>query len=491
MRYIFLIILFFSSWPVFGQGELLIPDSLGLHEEYGHSVAISEGFAFVGSPFRYEKRGAVMVYRKVGGEWVFDDELLASEGVVGAQFGFSIAINGDYLVIGAPFDTEKGSDAGAVYVFRKEGNEWQEKTKLTASNGNQYDVFGNQVGIHENTIVVSAVGSEQCGFLCGAAYVFEKSGNEWLETGQLLPPDGGDWKRFGLSVGVEGDEVFIGSSSEGYHGIVYVYNKNAGIWFVSQEIRASDEQQINSSFFGRTLNIDEGYLVVGAPRRWEGVKGLVGSVYVLKKNGSEWQEVQKLQKLEPMATIDGYQFGSSISLSGGHLAIAANQQEIIVNNRRRDVYYYRLIGGFWEEKRKISFEPIEQDEYNLGLSVAIDDNDMLVGVPYSDTINNNSGAAHVFKISDLVPVVQVLAKPIDIQVFPNPASNNIQLTWTDSSISTLSVEIKDMTGRTIKRMAEIWANQAVDVAFLPQGMYLMTLFEGDKVLQSTQLTIIR
>ena len=490
MRYIFLL-LFFSPWMVCGQGALLMPDSLGLYEEYGHSVAISDGFAFVGSPFRYEKRGAVLVYRKVGGEWVFDDELLASDGVAGAQFGYSIAIDGDFLVVGAPFDTEKGSDAGAVYIFRKDGVDWEEKSKLTASNGNQYDVFGNKVSVHENTIVVSAVGSEQCGFLCGAAYVFEKNNGDWEETGLLLPPIGGDWKRFGLSVGVDGDDVFIGSSSQGYHGIVYVYSENAGVWSVSQELRASDEQQINSSFFGRTLSVDGDYLVVGAPQRGEGVKGHVGAVYVFKKNSLDWQEVQKIQKLEPMATIDGYQFGSSISLLGDNLAIAANQQELIINIRKRDVFYYRLIGGLWEEERKVSFKSIKKDEYNLGLSVAIDAEDMLVGIPYSDTLNDNSGSAQVFKLSDLVPVAQVFDQSLDIQVFPNPTSNFIQLSWTNPSISTLSIEIKDMTGRTIKMIVGIGSNEGVDVAFLPQGIYLMTLYGNNKVLRTKKLVIFR
>jgi len=78
-----------------------------------------------------------------------------------------------------------------------------------------------------------------------------------------------------------------------------------------------------------------------------------------------------------------------------------------------------------------------------------------------------------------------------VVLYPNPTSDYIQLSWTDPSISTLSLAIKDMTGRTIKRMVGIRAQEAVNVAFLPQGMYLLTLYEGDKVLQTGKLTILR
>ena len=141
------------------------------------------------------------------------DRILASDGVTGQEFGHSVAISGDWIVVGAPEDNENGARAGAAYVYaRNATGGWDEAAKLLASDGEGDESFGHSVGISGDQIVVGAYYDRPVGEPTGAVYVYERNGaGAWIETAKLLASDRTSVDFFGWSVATSGDRILVGA----------------------------------------------------------------------------------------------------------------------------------------------------------------------------------------------------------------------------------------------------------------------------------------
>jgi hypothetical protein len=135
---------------------------------FGESVAICGGTAVIGAP-----------YDDDGSNWVQDAKLLASDGTTGARFGVSVTVSNKTVLVGAPHaKNDKAERSGAVYVFRYDGSNWVQRTKLLASDGAANDYFGQSVGVSGKTAVIGADGDDDKGMEAGSAYIF-KTYSEW------------------------------------------------------------------------------------------------------------------------------------------------------------------------------------------------------------------------------------------------------------------------------------------------------------------------
>lgn len=190
-------------------------------EWFGHSVGISGDYAIAGAHGNddvAESAGAAYIReRDYLGEdnWGQRTKLTASDAAAGDRFGVSVAIDGDAAVVGA-YDADIGddTDAGAAYVFRRdpETGAWSEEDKLVADVPSENDHFGTSVAIDGDYIVVGApyFGSG------GAAYVFHHEQGQWQQMVRLLPFDTQpDDDRFGYSVSIGGDVALIGAPRTG------------------------------------------------------------------------------------------------------------------------------------------------------------------------------------------------------------------------------------------------------------------------------------
>ncbi|MCH8345108.1 MAG: FG-GAP repeat protein [Planctomycetes bacterium] len=160
-------------------------------------------------------------------------KILAFDGAAGHNFGFSVSISGDVVVVGAYFDDDNGRDSGSAYVFVKPRGGWVSMTqtaKLTASDGAADDQFGNSVSISGDVAVVGANVDDDNGTSSGSAYVFIKPPGGWVtgtQTAKLTASDGALSDLFGSSVSISGDVVVVGASrGDGIvadSGSAYVY----------------------------------------------------------------------------------------------------------------------------------------------------------------------------------------------------------------------------------------------------------------------------
>jgi len=155
-------------------------------------------------------------------------KLTASNGAAGDFFGYSVSISEDTIVVGAKYDEDNGQDSGSAYVFVGEETSWSEQQKLTASDGAEWDRFGNSVSVSKDTIVVGAEYDNDNGVSSGSAYVFVCEGTNWSEQQKLIASDGAVGELFGDSVSVSEDTIVVGAHGDDDNGqdsgSAYVYN---------------------------------------------------------------------------------------------------------------------------------------------------------------------------------------------------------------------------------------------------------------------------
>ena len=192
---------------------------------FGVSVAISGDTAVVGAYLDdvvgNAEQGSVYVFVRIGTNWTQQQKLTASDGLAGDNFGISVAVSGDTVVVGAHLDNVgANADQGSTYVFGRSGTVWLQQQKLVASDGAPNDDFGISVAIFGDTVVVGApldnVGANADQ---GSAYVFVRSGTVWSQE-QLVASDGAANDGLGYSVAISGNTVVVGAGGDdgGQHG---------------------------------------------------------------------------------------------------------------------------------------------------------------------------------------------------------------------------------------------------------------------------------
>jgi hypothetical protein len=276
-----------GSAYVFKQEGGAWSEETKLAPEYGDSddgfgsVGVSSGgtTAVIGAPRGEDAVGSAYVFKRVGGEWREETKLTASDGEFDDRFGFSVGVSGDgtTAVIGASEDEDpNGERAGSAYVFQRNGGEWSEQTKLTASDGDSRDYFGVSVGVSSDgtTAVIGAPRDEDPnGERAGSAYVFRREGGEWREETKLAPEDGESGFLFGSMVGVGGDGMtaFIDA---------YVFRQENEGW--REEQKLTDEEYASFGFReGVGVSSDGTTAVIGADRDEDPNGEFAGSAYVV------------------------------------------------------------------------------------------------------------------------------------------------------------------------------------------------------------------
>jgi hypothetical protein len=202
-----------TNWT---QEDQIFASDPGANDRFGQAVAISGDMLVVGAPGwdspTENTAGAAYAFIRLGTSWYEMDQLLADDGAAGDQFGTVVDISGDLIVVGAQQDdTAAGEVAGSVYVFSRAGSTWNQEAHLFAPDADAYDIFGSDVAIDGDTILVGAAGDNiPPASATGAVHVFTRVGTSWVQQGLFTADDaeGGDW--FGKKVALGGDTAVVG-----------------------------------------------------------------------------------------------------------------------------------------------------------------------------------------------------------------------------------------------------------------------------------------
>ena len=390
--------------PTVTEVQKLLASDAQSGDYFGYSVSLSGDRAVVGAVIEDAgggNAGASYVYERDGfGVWQEVQKLVASDAQAGDEFGYSVSISGDRAVVGARLEDPGVTNAGAAYVYERDGaGVWQEVQKLVASDAQVGDLFGTSVSISGDRLVVGAEGEDAGGTdNAGAAYVYERDGaGVWQEVQKLVASDAQVDDLFGTSVSISGDRLVVGARGEGAGGTgagaAYVYERDGvGIWQEVQKLVASDAQAFD--FFGESVSISGDRLVVGAYAEDAGGSN-AGAAYVYERDGAGvWQEVQKLVASD--AQPDDF-FGWSVSISGDRAVVGAMLEDAGGTNAGAAYVYERDGAGVWQEVQKLVASDAQADD-RFGWSVSVSGDRAFVGAVLEDAGGSLAGAAYVYEV---------------------------------------------------------------------------------------------
>jgi hypothetical protein len=415
-----------NSLSIFAQGfdevQKIVAFDRGIDDYYGKDVAISGDYAVVGS-FSDDFGGsnpnmgsAYIYHREIDGNWTFVQKIYNSDQDDYDRFGWSVAIDGDLIVVGAyredhnVMDGGLLSNAGSAYIFeRNDAGVWNQLQKIVASDRTEENEFGVSVAIHNEVIVVGARQNSTDAFganysyHAGAAYVFERElDGTWTESTKIVASDrtgnpGIEWVDhedwnwlFGSCVDIFEETVVV---SAPFATKAYVFEKEGDEWTEFQTISYPYQGGLDRSV---ELAIHENIIVVGGqthdygeyfPGEYIMNAGVIG--IFAKHDDGTWHFTNKIAASDRSA---GDHFGSSVDVHGDFIVVGAhseNEDEFSDDTLENTggIYVYRKIGDFWIEYDKSdASDRTAEDE--LGTSVAISENAILAGA-----INQDFGAA--------------------------------------------------------------------------------------------------
>lgn len=334
--------------------------------DFGAAVAVSGGTIVVGSPHNYtdanlqnskNQAGAAYVFEKVANVWTQKQKIVAADRDNADSFGKSVAIAGNALVVGSNSDTDADNQndffvAGAVYLFEKQANVWNQTQKIVASDRYEGGVFGSHLAFNGSTL---AVGNDLNDFdangenelaEAGAVYVFEKNGNGFVQKVKLLAADRTEKAEFGNDVALSGNTLVVGNylnstdangqQSLSAAGAVYVFRKNGNTWSQSQKLVAADRAE--AGVFGVSVALDGSTLVVGSSLNDTDSYGEfpvngAGAAYVFKEAGNSFTQNVKINAADRSGAD---QFGQAVAVGGTTVVVGSPRNDIDGNTFEED-----------------------------------------------------------------------------------------------------------------------------------------------------------
>ncbi len=435
----------------------------GADDWLGNSVAISDDTMVVGAPLEdsnatgvnnlagsvdsADGSGAVYVFIRNGNSWVQQAYLKASNTASGDQFGYSVAISGDTIIVGAPHEDGNGvgvnlgnqsnnseSSSGAVYAFTRTAGNWTQQAYIKASNSEFNDRFGKSVSISDDTLVVGAyledssaagTGVDEVDNTVegsGAAYVFIRNAEEWSQQAFLKASNAGATDYFGRSVAISDNTIIVGAENESsnasqvngdqnndltpFAGAAYVFTRSGNSWNQQAYLKAS-----NSGFsdrFGYSVAISGETVAVGAYLEDSNDTGVNGSgnndlasgsgaAYTFIRATETWTQDQYFKASN---TDNTDLFGFSVAISGDTLLVGSRLEDsdtLGINgdgnndlaNSSGAAYLYIREAGSWSQPAYIKASNTGEDD-KFGAAVAVSGNMLIIGA-----LNESSDATEI------------------------------------------------------------------------------------------------
>jgi len=379
---------FTRSGTTWSQQAYLKASNTGQSDLFGTSVAISGDTVVVGaysedssatgvdgdqSDNSFPGSGAVYVFTRSGTTWSQQAYLKASNPDINDEFGRSVAVSGDTVVVGAHLEDSNATgidgtqsdnsafSSGAVYVFTRSGTTWSQQAYLKATNSFNGDEFGKSIAISGNSVVVGAgkedsnatgVGGNQSNNTAsasGAVYVFTRSGMMWSQQAYLKASNTETNDQFGSSVAISSDTVVVGALTEDSNatgvdgtqsdntasnsGAAYVFTRNGTTWSQQAYLKASNTA--SNDFFGGSVAIFGNLVVVSAILEDSNAIGIggdqgddssttSGAAYIFIRSGVTWSQEAYVKASNTDAQD---RFGQSVAVSGDKVVVGAHNED--------------------------------------------------------------------------------------------------------------------------------------------------------------------
>lgn len=344
-------------------------------DRFGASVDLDGERLVVGAPDDDdlgEGSGSAYVFVRTPTGWMEEGKLVPSDGEAGDDFGRAVAIDGTRAVVGAPFHSHPQPQGGAVYVFELQSGAWTQTAKLDAIGLDFVAWLGTSVDIDGSIIAAGAPYDSTVGSITGAVHVFEESGGVWTQTAKLVSSDAYQIDILGMDVALSGTRLLAGAPWHAqpvlYAGAAYVFERGPNGWVERAKLTASPVQGLSE--FGRALALDGDRAIVTASYLDDPLED-TGAAYVFERQGGSWSQTATLVAGDPGFNMH---FGWSVALSGDGALVGAirpppSQREPGAG------YWFRYDGVEWSQEARL----FTLDGEWLGYSAALDGENAALG----------------------------------------------------------------------------------------------------------------
>ncbi|MFQ5590940.1 MAG: hypothetical protein ACE5HE_07250 [Phycisphaerae bacterium] len=401
------------------QTTLLTASDAANADLFGLSAVVQGGRVFIGAPSGDKgndviNAGSVYLFQRSGIEWVEQAELNASDADQGDDFGASISVSGDLLLVGAPQGERPTSqgDIGVAYVLKRVGQSWTEEAELTAElrlDEQNRAAFGAAVAIDGTRAIVGAPDYNNGGIKSGKVYFFERQPDEtWKRVTPSAVPTAGNNDRVGAAVDISGDWAIVGAPQTDElcplentcdSGSAFIYMFTGRKWEKQQTLPPPSLSIERGYKFGTSVAIDGDVAVVGAVGAVGGLFNFpfAGAAYVFRRNSNGTPDDLTDDTWVLGATLGDPEggpdfFGNAVSVSGDTIAVGANLHQSQVGA----VYVFRHQAGVWNRVVKLMAD--DPNVIGFGSSVATDGDYVISG---SWATNSSAGTAYTLRISNV------------------------------------------------------------------------------------------
>ena len=286
--------LFGKSGVGWKQSTELKGSDIVASDYFGYSVFISGSTAVVGAPGYAKDAGRAYVFTDAAGGWKQVAELKGTNTVAGDYFGYSVVISGSTVAVGAPGYSKT---AGRVYLFTNAGGGWKQSAVLKGSDAAANQGFGYSLAISGATV---AVGAPVYTKNAGRTYVFTDEAGSWKQVGELKGSDTVASDGFGVSVAISGTTVVVGADGHAKEaGRAYIFTEGTGGWKQAAELKGADT--VASDGFGISVVVSGSTLIAGAPDHAK----QSGRAYVFTDKTGSWKQAAELKGSDTVAE-DGF-----------------------------------------------------------------------------------------------------------------------------------------------------------------------------------------
>ncbi|HPF37566.1 MAG TPA: hypothetical protein PK093_02900 [Phycisphaerae bacterium] len=329
------------------ETQRLVPDDANPGQRLGAAVALSENLAVVGTASSDE----AYIFEQTDNGWS-QVARLSQPGTPSSFFGRAVATDGDTVVIGALGDDQYATNSGAAYVFERVDDEWVQRAKLKASDAATYDQFGTSVAVQGATIIVGAPGAYVTGGGVGAVYVFHNDAGVWVEDQKLASPIPPTGYAFGVSLAFDGQTAAIATRSgisSATDGAAYLFREEQDGWRLFAELPVSGHGGYAS--IRRHVAIDGDTLAVNTWLPDPDGGADIGHVFVFEQDSGVW--VQTADLTEESMTVRSW-FGNGLALNAGTIAVGVTYDSpVSAISANRPVRVYQKIDGAWSKVLKL------------------------------------------------------------------------------------------------------------------------------------------
>ena len=327
---------------------------------------------------------------------LLNDKFIPQDVADGDLFGGAISISGNRALVSSSGDyAGELIYSGAAYIFERSQGQWIETTKLVPSERADLQFFGAQVSLQGNRALISALSDGNLSVSSpGAVYVFEFDGIQWIETDKLFADDGESFAEFGISISQQDDRVMVGAWKDGSQelGAVYVFDYDGDDWQQTAKITAEIPNIYGR--FGAQVALNGNRALISSINDFNN-NVFSGAVYVYEYIDDDWQPTGKLL---PDPLLTNTDFGVSISLSND-IAWVGEAKSPALGTASGAAYVYTFDGNDWSLQQKLTANDGAADDRFGQALVRLNDDSVFIGAPgHRPQMNGPAGGAvYVFE----------------------------------------------------------------------------------------------